>query len=127
MQEQQLFEYAVLRVVPRIEREEFLNIGLIVFCKKLNYLGVLYHLDKEKITAVSPLLDIDCLADSLASLKKISDGDPLGGPIAKLDTASRFRWLTAVRSTILQSSRVHPGLSKDPAATLVQLFEKLVL
>lgn len=127
MQEQQLFEYAVLRVVPRVEREEFINVGMIVFCKKLSYLGVLYHLDTLKITTLAPETDLECLADSLASLKKISEGDPSGGPIAKLDTASRFRWLTAVRSTILQSSRVHPGLSADPSLTLKTLFEKLVL
>lgn len=127
MQEQQLFEYAVLRVVPRVEREEFINVGIIVFCKKLNYLGVLYHLDRQKITTLAPMTDLECLSDSLASLKKISEGDSTGGPIAKLDAASRFRWLTAIRSTILQSSRVHPGLSDDPGATLKTLFEKLVL
>jgi len=127
MQEQQLFEYAVIRVVPRVEREEFINVGLILFCKKLNYLGVKYIIDEEKIRSVSADIDITCLKDSLSSLQKIAGASAEGGAIARLDTPERFRWLTATRSTILQTSRVHPGLSFDPEKTLQKLFETLVL
>ena len=127
MQEQHLFEYAVIRIVPRVEREEFLNVGVIVFCKRPVYLGVRYHLDEEKIRQVFGETDIDCLRASLDSLYKIAAADPVGGPIARLDTAGRFRWLTATRSTMLQTSKVHPGLSTDPNKMLDNLFRKLVL
>ncbi|MET0299151.1 MAG: DUF3037 domain-containing protein [Flavitalea sp.] len=127
MPDQQLFEYAVIRLVPRVEREEFLNLGVVVFCKKQNYLGVKFIIDKTKINAFAPAIEIDCVEDSLNSLLKISRADKDGGPIAKLDTAGRFRWLTATKSTILQTSKIHPGLSEDPAATLEKLFDKLVL
>jgi hypothetical protein len=127
MQEQQLFEYAVIRVVPRVEREEFINVGLILFCKKLHFLGVKYIIDEEKIRSVSREMDISCLSESLSSLQKIADASHEGGPIAKLDTPERFRWLTATRSTILQTSRVHPGFSFDLEKTLQKLFDTLVL
>jgi hypothetical protein len=127
MREQLLFEYAVIRIVPRVEREEFINTGVILFCKKAGYLGVRYQIDKSKLICLSPEVDVDCLHDSLKALETISLGDVAGGPIARLDTPSRFRWLTATRSTILQTSKVHPGLCDDPAATLEALFQKLVL
>jgi hypothetical protein len=127
MQEQLLFEYAVIRIVPRVEREEFINTGVILFCKKASYLGVRYQINESRVICLSPSTDLDCLSDSLKALEKISFGDSSGGPIARLDTPSRFRWLTATRSTILQTSKVHPGLCYDPAATLEMLFKKLVL
>jgi DUF3037 family protein len=127
MQEQQLFEYAVIRLVPRVEREEFMNVGVIIFCKKTGYLGVRYKIDEEKILCLFPGTDIGCLHESLHSLQIISEGLADGGPIARLDVPGRFRWLTATRSTMLQSSKVHPGLSTDLTATLTELFSKLVL
>ncbi|RYZ20377.1 MAG: DUF3037 domain-containing protein [Chitinophagaceae bacterium] len=127
MQEQHLFEYAVIRIVPRVEREEFLNVGVIVFCKRPVYLGVRYKLDEEKIKSLFGETDLDCLRDSLSSFHKIADADPAGGPIARLDAPSRFRWLTATRSTMLQTSKVHPGLSRNPSQMLETLFAKLVL
>ena len=127
MQEQYLFEYAVIRIVPRVEREEFLNVGVILFCKRPVYLGVRFHLDEEKIKKLSAETDIDCLRDALNSLQKIAAGDAEGGPIARLDAAGRFRWLTATRSTMLQTSKVHPGLSADPGKMINNVFEKLVL
>ena len=126
MQEQHLFEYAVIRIVPRVEREEFLNVGVILFCKRPVYIGVRYHLDEDKIRQLFRETDIDCLRDSLHSLHKVAAGDPDGGPIARLDAAGRFRWLTATRSTMLQTSKVHPGLATDPDKMLDNLFEKLV-
>ncbi len=126
MHETHLYEYAVIRVVPRVEREEFVNVGIILFCKRTRYLGVRYHLNPDKIRALDPLADIQCLEESLNSLGLISKGDKKGGPIAKLDVPERFRWLTATRSTILQTSKVHPGLSVNPADTLSRLFDRLV-
>ncbi len=121
-----LFEYAVIRVVPRVEREEFINVGVIVYCPKQKFLKAMLHLDAARVAALAPALDFDCLKDNIASLERITNGDPNGGPIARLDQPSRFRWLTATRSTVVQSSKVHPGLCVDADATLVKLFEQLV-
>jgi hypothetical protein len=127
MQEKHLFEYAVIRVVPRVEREEFLNIGVILYCARLKYLQLIYTLDTEKLAAFYPKLDIAGLAQHLMAFEAITKGSKDGGPIAQLDLANRFRWLTATRSTILQSSKVHPGLCADPAAALQRLHATLVL
>jgi hypothetical protein len=127
MPEKLLFEYAVLRVVPKVEREEFLNVGIILFCKKTKFLQCLYHLDKERLRAFCPQLDIDEVAEYLHSFERICSGSKDGGPIGQLDTPSRFRWLTATRSTVVQSSKVHPGLSTDPKETLQHLYAQLVL
>src|SRR5688572_4545783 len=102
MPEQLLFEYAVIRIVPRVEREEFINAGVVLFCKRPAYLGVRYYLDPGKILALCPSADLQCLDQSLQSFQKIANGEPGSGPIAKLDTPGRFRWLTATRSTMLQ-------------------------
>ena len=126
MQEQYLFEYAVIRVVPRVEREEFINIGVIIYCPKQQFLKVRFMLDEVRISAFSRGLDIDCIKDNISSFERICHGDKQAGPIAKLDMASRFRWLTATRSTVVQSSKVHPGLCLDADETLTKLFEQLV-
>lgn len=122
----QLFEYAVIRVVPRVEREEFINIGVILYCPKQKFLKTILKVDEARISALAPGLDIDCLKDNINSFERIANGDAKAGPIAKLDIASRFRWLTATRSTVVQSSKVHPGLCTDAEATLVKLFNQLV-
>jgi hypothetical protein len=122
----QLFEYAVIRVVPRVEREEFINIGVILYCPKQKFLKAILLIDEARISALAPGLDIDCLKDNINSFERITNGDADGGPIAKLDLASRFRWLTATRSTVVQSSKVHPGLCKDAGQTLERLFNQLV-
>jgi hypothetical protein len=126
MQERTLFEYAVIRVVPRVDREEFLNIGIILYCAKQKYLKMLYVVDEHRLHAFDGYLDMDELKEHLCSFERICSGDKQGGPIAKLDTPSRFRWLTATRSTILQTSKVHPGLCIDAAETTVKLFNQLV-
>ena len=122
-----LFEYAIIRVVPRVEREEFLNVGVILYCKDLKYLDCLYTLNKERIQAVCGDLDCNEVEEHLRSFEKICKGAKDGGPIAALDLPSRFRWLTATRSTVVQTSKVHPGFSADTAATLKKLHEQLVL
>ena len=126
MQESQVFEYAVIRVVPRVEREEFLNVGVILFCKRLKYLDVLFSINADRLLAFSPELDLEELQQYLCSFKKICQGGAVGGPIGKLDIAERFRWLTAMRSSVLQTSRVHPGLCEKPSEVLERLFKDLV-
>jgi hypothetical protein len=121
-----LFEYAVIRVVPRVDREEFLNVGVILYCPSLKFLGLRCTHHCDRLLTLDPQLDLEELKHHLHALSAITRGETAGGPIARLDMASRFRWLTATRSTILQTSRVHPGLSPDPAATLEELYERLV-
>lgn len=127
MQEQHLFEYAVIRVVPRVEREEFLNVGVIVYCRKLNFLHCIYALETQKLLSFYPEIDILQLQQYLSAFQQIAEGHIDGGPIAKLDTASRFRWLTATRSTVIQTSKVHPALCTDPQEALKRLFEQYVV
>jgi hypothetical protein len=127
MQGQLLYEYAVIRVVPQVEREEFLNIGAVLYCRPKRFLGIKYLLNAERITAFSGKVDIAELEAYLCAFEKICMGAKDGGPIAQLEVAERFRWLTATRSTIVQTSRVHPGLCADPALALEKLFEQQVL
>ena len=127
MQDKHLFEYAVIRVVPRVEREEFLNVGVIVYCSRLKYLELIYTLDTDRLLTFYPKLDIAELAQHLQAFEAITKGSKDGGPIAQLDLANRFRWLTATRSTILQFSKVHPGFCGDPAAALRRMHATLVL
>jgi hypothetical protein len=97
MQEQHLFEYAVIRIVPRVEREEFLNVGVILYCKKLNFLQAMFALNEEKLRAFCSDIDLDEVKTYIQSFGNISKGGKEAGPIGKLDPASRFRWLTATR------------------------------
>jgi hypothetical protein len=126
MPEQHLFEYAIIRVVPRVEREEFLNVGVIVYCKGMKFLQTIFTLDEARLHALFAGADDALIREHLHAFEKISAGDASGGAIACLDMPSRFRWLTAKRSTILQSSLVHPGLTQDPVITLKKLHEQLV-
>ena len=127
MQQKHLFEYAVIRVVPRVEREEFLNIGVILYCAKLKFLQARYQLDEARLAAFSGNIDLSELTEHVCSMERICTGDETAGPIGKLDMASRFRWLTATRSTIVQTSKVHPGFCTSPAETLEKLYTELVL
>ncbi len=126
MPEKHLFEYAVIRVVPRVEREEFLNVGVIVYCSTLRFLRIRYELDTIRLLAFCNKLNIAELESRLQAFEEVCAGKPAGGPIGLLPVASRFRWLIATRSTIVQTSPVHPGLSTDAAATLNHLFSQLV-
>src|SRR5580692_4646388 len=127
MQETHSFEYAVIRVVPRVDREEFLNVGVILYCPRLKFLGLRCSQQSDRLLTLDPRLDLEELNHHLHALAAITSGEETGGPIGRLDMPSRFRWLTATRSTILQTSKVHPGLCTDPAATLDELYKKLVL
>lgn len=127
MQEKQLYEYAVIRVVPRVDREEFLNVGLILFCKRLKVIHVRFHIDETKLQAFAPELDIDQIRLNLDSFVKIGKGIPTGGPIAQFEVPERFRWLTAIRSSVIQTSRPHPGMCEELDKAFERLFADLVL
>ena len=127
MQEKHLFEYAVIRVVPRVEREEFINVGVILYCHSQKFLKVLYQLNEQKILAISKETDVAELNTYLQALEKICIGGRDAGTIGQLPLASRFRWLTATRSSVIQSSKVHPGFCNDAGETVAGLFEQLVL
>lgn len=127
MQENQLFEYAVIRIVPRVEREEFLNVGVILYCRDQKFLKTIYLLNEKRIRLFCEQLDIEVVKEYLQTLERICRGEINAGPIAKLPIAERFRWLTATRSTIVQTSKVHPGFCKDAGETLNKLFKQLVL
>ncbi|GEJ45464.1 MULTISPECIES: DUF3037 domain-containing protein [unclassified Chryseobacterium] len=126
MQEDKIYEYAVIRLVPKVEREEFFNIGLVMFSKKEKFIRVEFYLCPDKFKLMHSKLDYDDIIHNLESFQKIANGDKDGGPIALLDIPERFRWLTAVRSAVVQTSRPHPGKSKDLDATFGKLFEELV-
>ncbi|HUH19059.1 DUF3037 domain-containing protein [Albibacterium sp.] len=127
MQEKHIYEYAVIRFVPRVEREEFLNIGVILFCKKKRFLEAAFTLDEKRLHSFSRSFDFQEIENNLRSIEKICLGGRDGGPIGKLDIADRFRWLTATRSTIIQCSKVHPGFCVEPGKTLLKLHKQLVL
>ncbi len=127
MHEHQLFEYAVIRIMPRVERGEFLNAGVILYCPKAKFLKAKYFLDKKKVEYLCGKTDIQELEDHLKIFERISKGSADAGPIAQLTLAERFRWLTATRSTIVQTSKVHPGFCTDAEEMLERLFEQLVM
>ena len=125
MPEDLLFEYAIIRVVPRVEREEFLNVGVVLYCAKRKFLKAVYELNQERLKVFADLdiTEIDCY---LNAFERICNGDAESSDIAQLPVAERFRWLSATRSTILQTSKVHPGLCKDPEEMLQRIFRQLV-
>ena len=122
-----LFEYCVIRVVPRVEREEFVNVGIVLYCKQQRYLQTRFQLNQERLLALCPTLDLEEIQTYLTAFEKVSKGSTDGGPIAKLDLPSRFRWLTATRSTVVQASKIHPGMCDDLDKALEKLFAQLVL
>lgn len=126
MQEKHVFEYAVLRVVPCVEREEFLNVGVIVYCRAQGFLQTRFSLNEARLRAFSGELDMQELNQRLHAFERICAGRREGGAIGQLSIAERFRWLTATRSTVVQSSPVHPGLCTDAGETLARLFAQLV-
>lgn len=123
MPERSSFEYAVVRVVPRVDREEFVNAGIIVFCLERNYLGARVRLDERRLRALCPAVDLDTVARHLEAIPAVCAGE---GPIGALSRRERFHWLVAPRSTIIQVSPVHAGLCEAPEAALEGLFERLV-
>jgi hypothetical protein len=120
------FSYAIYRLVPRLERGERVNVGVVVFCRPLDYLAARTGLDEARVTALWPELDLDAVRRHLDVIERIAAGDQSGGPIAELDTTARFHWLVAPSSTIIQPSAVHTGVCADPPSQLDHLFETLV-
>jgi len=120
------FEYAVVRVMPRVERGEELNAGIVLMSRALRYLGARVELDAGLLAAMAPDCDPEIVRDHLASIVGIAQGDPAAGPIAALSAPERFHWLVSPSSTIIQPSAVHTGLTADPDATLQHLFRTLV-
>jgi hypothetical protein len=120
------FSYAIIRVVPRVERGEQFNVGVVVFCRQREFLSVKVSLDETRLRALAPDLNAAELRSHLDALVKVAEGDPDGGPVARLPQSERFGWLVAPSSTVIQPSTVHTGLSEDPQCTLDQLFCELV-
>ena len=120
------FSYAVVRVVPRVEREEFVNVGVILFCAERRWLGCHLVADPARLRALAPRVDTDEIARHLDGLRAVCEGEASAGPIAALPPSERFHWLVAPRSTSIQTSPVHAGVAEDPAAALAHLYETLV-
>ena len=127
MPEKHLYEYAVIRLVPRVEREEFINAGVIMYCAALRFLEVKCTFPKERLKAFGGILDITEIESRLKAFEQVCKGGKEGGPIGQLSQAARFRWLTASRSTVVQTSKVHPGLCINAMETLQMLYDHLVL
>lgn len=120
------FQYAIVRVVPHVERGECLNAGVVLFCRRLDFLGARTGLDEAALAAMAPDCESADVRAHLETLERVAAGAADGGPIAALPPSERFHWLTAPSSTIVQSSAVHTGLTSDPAGELEHLFERLV-
>ena len=127
MQEDKLYHYAVIRLVPKVEREEFFNIGLILFSKNEKYIRLNYNLCKEKFKLMCSDIEYNEVIDSLETYKQIAEGNQDFGPIAEMDIPERFRWLAAVRSSIIQTSPTHLGKSNNLDETFERLFRELVV
>jgi len=120
------FDYAILRVVPQVAREEFLNVGALVFCLRKDFLGCQLALDETRLLAFAPDLDLSQLREHLAAIPRICAGGPDAGPIGQLPLKERWHWLVAPRSTLIQLSAVHSGLCDDPAAALDRILTEMV-
>ena len=120
------FQYAIVRVLPRVERGECLNVGVILLCRPRRYLGARIVLDQGRLAGFAPDLDPATIRPYLDAIERIAGGDPAAGPIAQLEPAERFHWLVSPSSTIIQPSEVHTGLCEDPAAELDHLVATLV-
>jgi len=120
------FSYAILRVVPSVERGERINAGVVLFCRQRGFLGARVALHEARLAALAPGLEAGAVRAHLDGMVRVAEGDPAAGPIAALPQSERFGWLVAPSSTVVQPSEVHTGLCEDPARTLDELFEELV-
>jgi len=120
------FDYAILRVVPRVERQEFINAGVVAFCLEKRYLAASIHLDEARLRALWPEADLDQAREHLEAVRRICEGDPTAGPIAKLSQRERFHWITSPRSTIIQPSPVHTGMCDETDALLERLAKQFL-
>jgi hypothetical protein len=120
------FAYCVLRVVPDVERAEFLNAGVVLFARQAGFLAAQVALDRARLGTLSPGCDAEPIARHLEVLERVAAGDSAGGPIASMEPSERFNWIAAPSSTVVQPSPVHTGVTPDPAAKLAQLFARMV-
>ena len=120
------YSYAVVRVVPRVERGEFLNVGVVLFSREMDFLGARFEVDLQRVRSLAPDVDPRTIARHLATFQAICDGEAVGGPIAALPKPERFHWLAAPRSTMIQTSPVHVGRSRDPDQALEDLLTEFV-
>ena len=121
------YDYAIIRIVPHVERGECLNAGIILYCPTRRFLGALTHLDRQRLNAFAPQLDFSTLQQELEHIVRICDGRPGSGPLGQLSPSERFHWLVSPRSTVIQPSPVHSGICDDPESALHHLLKKLVL
>lgn len=126
MRDQSIYDYAIIRVVPKVEREEFINVGVIVSCLGKNFLEARIELNEQRLMALDSTLDIESISAHLATIPAICAGGEQAGPIGRLSQRERFHWLVSPRSTIIQTSPVHTGRCNDPAAVLERLLETMV-
>lgn len=127
MPEMHLYEYAVIRLVPKVEREEFINVGIVLFSKRANYLKIKFDLNRNRINAFCHDLDLDEIEENLKALQAIAEQNCPQSEISKLIAPERFRWITAVKSSVIQTSRPHVGKTSDLDQKLNQLFEEYIL
>ena len=120
------YDYVIIRVVPKVDREEFINVGVIVSCKENKFLEARIELDEEKLKSLNSEIDLDMIKKHLTAIEAIATGKEDSGPIAKLSQMERFHWLTSPKSTIIQTSAVHSGYCKDPSETLEHLLQTMV-
>lgn len=120
------YQYAIVRVVPRVERGEFLNAGVVLLCRSRAYIGAATMLDPERLRALAPNVELDGIQAHLGAIERVARGDADGGPIAAMSIAERFHWLVAPASTVIQASPVHAGLTDDPATELERLMVAFV-
>lgn len=127
MQDKFTYKYAIIRMVPKVEREEFFNVGVILFCKRQKFLDIKYHINETKLKAFSSEIELELINDYLKAWKLICEGDSSGGKIGQLELSDRFGWLTSCRSTIIQNSKTYSGLNSDPQQALNDIFKMHVL
>jgi len=120
------FDYALVRVVPRVEREEFVNAGVILFCRQRDFLGARIELDRDRLRALWPQADLPLIEEHLAAIPLVCAGGDGAGPIGKLTLPERFHWLVSPRSTVIQVSPVHAGLCEDPERALEELVDRMI-
>lgn len=122
-----VYEYALLRAMPRVDRGEVINVGVLLYCRALDFLDTRVHLDVDRLRALDPTVDPGPIEAALRSMTAVCSATPGSGPAGRPETGRRFRWLTAARSTVLQPGTVHTGRTSDPAAEIDHLLRKLVL
>ncbi len=123
MQDKVTYEFAIIRLIPKVEREEFINVGVLLFSKRKSYLGMRYHIDRERIKAFCSSVDIELVESYLKAWNAVCRGGKEAGRIGEMELPLRFRWLAANRSTILQCSPTHPGICQEPEKIISELYD----